>query len=72
MLSHGHWDHGGGLLKAFEMIRAAAPQRSDTDLSAPRHVRRSVALRQPDGGVLPTALVPTPEELAAGGRRSQR
>ena len=28
VLSHGHWDHGGGLLKAFELMRAAAPGRT--------------------------------------------
>jgi 7,8-dihydropterin-6-yl-methyl-4-(beta-D-ribofuranosyl)aminobenzene 5'-phosphate synthase len=27
VLSHGHWDHGGGLLKAFELMRRAAPDR---------------------------------------------
>jgi metal-dependent hydrolase (beta-lactamase superfamily II) len=27
VLSHGHWDHGGGLPKAFELIHAAAPGR---------------------------------------------
>ena len=41
VLSHGHWDHGGGLLKAFELIRTAAPERRRADLSASRHVRRT-------------------------------
>ena len=41
VLSHGHWDHGGGLLKAFELIRAAAPRAKHPDLSASRHVRRA-------------------------------
>ena len=27
VLSHGHWDHGGGLLKAIELMRHASPER---------------------------------------------
>ena len=72
VLSHGHWDHGGGLLKAFELIR---------DRGARTRTRRSTlhpgmfaerGQRQPDGGVLPTALLPTPDELADRRRRARR
>ena len=35
VLSHGHWDHGGGMLKAIELMRAAAPERR----------RRSICIR---------------------------
>jgi 7,8-dihydropterin-6-yl-methyl-4-(beta-D-ribofuranosyl)aminobenzene 5'-phosphate synthase len=66
VLSHGHWDHGGGLLKAFELMRKAAPERQ-----APIYLHPGMfaerAQRQPDGGVLPFAQVPKPEELTAAG-----
>jgi len=68
VLSHGHWDHGGGLLKAFELMGKAAPDRR-----APIYLHPGMfaerAQRQPDGGVLPFAQVPSPEELAAAGAR---
>ena len=47
VLSHGHWDHGGGLLKAFELIQRGITAADDADLSASRHVRR--AWRAPAG-----------------------
>ena len=66
VLSHGHWDHAGGLLKAFELIRAAAPQRR-----APIYLHPGMfaerAQRTPDGGILPMAQVPTTEELSQAG-----
>ena len=67
VLSHGHWDHAGGLLKAFQLMRKAAPERT-----APIYLHPGMfaerGQRQPDGGVLPMALLPTPEELANAGR----
>ncbi len=66
VLSHGHWDHGGGLLKAFELMRKAAPERQ-----VPMYLHPGMfaerGQRQADGGVLPFSRVPTPEELAAAG-----
>jgi 7,8-dihydropterin-6-yl-methyl-4-(beta-D-ribofuranosyl)aminobenzene 5'-phosphate synthase len=68
VLSHGHWDHGGGLLKAFELMRAAAPE-----CSVPIYLHPAMfaerGQRQPDGGVLPTGLLPTPEDLVNAGAR---
>ena len=68
VLSHGHWDHGGGLLKAYELMRAAAPERN-----APIYLHPGMfaerGQRQPDGGVLPTALLPSAEDLANAGAR---
>jgi 7,8-dihydropterin-6-yl-methyl-4-(beta-D-ribofuranosyl)aminobenzene 5'-phosphate synthase len=63
VLSHGHWDHGGGLLKAFELMRAATPNRA-TPIYLHPSMFAERGQRQPDGGVLPMALLPTPEELA--------
>jgi 7,8-dihydropterin-6-yl-methyl-4-(beta-D-ribofuranosyl)aminobenzene 5'-phosphate synthase len=66
VLSHGHWDHGGGLLKAFELMRKAAPDRRVPIYLHPGMFAER-ATRQPDGGLLPMALLPTPDELAAAG-----
>ncbi len=66
VLSHGHWDHGGGLLKAFELIRAAAPQRR-TPIYLHPGMFAERGQRQPDGGVLPGAMLPTPDELTQAG-----
>jgi 7,8-dihydropterin-6-yl-methyl-4-(beta-D-ribofuranosyl)aminobenzene 5'-phosphate synthase len=66
VLSHGHWDHGGGLLKAFELMRRAAPDRRVPIYLHPGMFAER-GQRQPDGGVLPTGLLPTPDELAAAG-----
>jgi 7,8-dihydropterin-6-yl-methyl-4-(beta-D-ribofuranosyl)aminobenzene 5'-phosphate synthase len=65
VLSHGHWDHGGGLLKAFELMQRAAPRAVPIYLHPGMFAERGQ--RQPDGGVLPMALLPTPDEVAAAG-----
>jgi 7,8-dihydropterin-6-yl-methyl-4-(beta-D-ribofuranosyl)aminobenzene 5'-phosphate synthase len=60
MLSHGHWDHAGGLPQALAMIRAANGNRA-----IPLHLHPGMfaerASRQPDGGVLPMDRVPDPD-----------
>jgi 7,8-dihydropterin-6-yl-methyl-4-(beta-D-ribofuranosyl)aminobenzene 5'-phosphate synthase len=66
VLSHGHWDHGGGLLKAFELMRKAMPERKVPIYLHPGMFAERGS-RQPDGGVLPMAILPTPDELAAAG-----
>jgi 7,8-dihydropterin-6-yl-methyl-4-(beta-D-ribofuranosyl)aminobenzene 5'-phosphate synthase len=66
VLSHGHWDHGGGLLKAFELMQQAAPDRHVPIYLHPGMFAER-ATRQPDGGLLPMALLPTPDEFAAAG-----
>jgi 7,8-dihydropterin-6-yl-methyl-4-(beta-D-ribofuranosyl)aminobenzene 5'-phosphate synthase len=66
VLSHGHWDHGGGMPKAIALMRAAASHRS-----APIYLHPGMfaerGQRQPDGGVLPMARLATPEELVQAG-----
>ncbi|MBK1658591.1 MBL fold metallo-hydrolase [Paracraurococcus ruber] len=66
MLSHGHWDHAGGLPQALAMIRAANGGRA-----VPLHLHPGMfaerGSRQPDGGVLPMDRVPPPEAWAAMG-----
>jgi 7,8-dihydropterin-6-yl-methyl-4-(beta-D-ribofuranosyl)aminobenzene 5'-phosphate synthase len=66
MLSHGHWDHAGGIPKALEFIAAANGNRP-----VPLHLHpgmfRERGSRQPDGGVFPMDRVPQPAEWAAMG-----
>ena len=69
VLSHGHWDHGGGLLKAFELIRAAAPQRR-TPIYLHPGMFAERGQRQPDGGVLPGGTAADTGRTDAGRRRA--
>ena len=66
VLSHGHWDHAGGLPKAIEMVRAA-----NGGAAVPLYLHpgmfRERGGRAPDGGVLPMDRVPAPEAWAAMG-----
>ncbi len=70
VLSHGHWDHAGGLPQALALTRAANGGRA-----VPLHLHPGMfaerGSRQPDGGVLPMDRVPTPEEWAAMGADPQ-
>jgi 7,8-dihydropterin-6-yl-methyl-4-(beta-D-ribofuranosyl)aminobenzene 5'-phosphate synthase len=70
VLSHGHWDHAGGLPKAIELVRAANGGRP-----VPLHLHPGMfserGSRQPDGGVLPMDRVPAPAEWAAMGADPQ-
>ena len=60
VLSHGHWDHAGGLPKALEMMRAANGGRRTPCYLHPGMFRER-GMRQPDGGVLPMDYIPPPE-----------
>jgi 7,8-dihydropterin-6-yl-methyl-4-(beta-D-ribofuranosyl)aminobenzene 5'-phosphate synthase len=66
VLSHGHFDHAGGLPEALRLVRAANGGRAVPLFLHPGMFRER-GLRQPDGGVLPLARVPEPEEWAALG-----
>jgi 7,8-dihydropterin-6-yl-methyl-4-(beta-D-ribofuranosyl)aminobenzene 5'-phosphate synthase len=61
MLSHGHWDHAGGIPRALGMIQAANGARPVPLYLHPGmfHERGS---RQSDGGVLPMDPVPSPAQ----------
>lgn len=68
VLSHGHYDHAGGLIQAFDLIHAAnggrpVPCYLHPDMFAER------GSSQQDGGVFPMDFIPTPETLAAHGAR---
>jgi 7,8-dihydropterin-6-yl-methyl-4-(beta-D-ribofuranosyl)aminobenzene 5'-phosphate synthase len=66
MLSHGHWDHAGGIPRALGLILAA-----NCDRPVPLYLHPGMfaerGMRQPDGGVLPVESVPSPEHWAALG-----
>ncbi|MGG5818320.1 MBL fold metallo-hydrolase [Falsiroseomonas sp. HW251] len=59
MLSHGHWDHAGGIPAALAMIRAANGGRP-VPLYLHPGMFRERGSRQPDGGVFPMDRVPDP------------
>ncbi len=66
VLSHGHWDHAGGMLSALDRIGAANGGRK-----VPFHVNPGMfetrALRFQDGRTLPFKDVPSVSELEAHG-----
>lgn len=66
VLSHGHWDHGGGLLRALDMIR-----RGNADVTVPvfvhPHMFGSRAVREPNGAMRPMEDVPGIPALGAHG-----
>ncbi len=66
VLSHGHWDHGGGMLKALALIRARNGNRPVPYYAHPDMFRsRAVKLR--NGPMLPSKNVPSVEMLTAHG-----
>jgi 7,8-dihydropterin-6-yl-methyl-4-(beta-D-ribofuranosyl)aminobenzene 5'-phosphate synthase len=66
VLSHGHWDHGGGLLTAVESVAARRPGRPVPCLVHPgMFVQRATRTR--DGQLIVNALLATPAALARAG-----
>lgn len=68
VLSHGHWDHAGGMVRAIEMIRARQAQ-GDLPFYGHPGMFRTRGRQLPDGSVLPMEDVPSPEALTAAGAR---
>ncbi len=66
VLSHGHWDHAGGMLKAIERIHASNGARSIPYYAHPG-MFRSRARRLPNGEFLPMKDVSNVEALSASG-----
>jgi len=66
VLSHGHWDHGGGMLEAVRRVRAARP---DGDLRCYLHpgMFRQRGMTLPGGHVWPMEDVPTQAQYRAAG-----
>jgi 7,8-dihydropterin-6-yl-methyl-4-(beta-D-ribofuranosyl)aminobenzene 5'-phosphate synthase len=61
MLSHGHWDHAGGIPRALGMIYQTNNGQAVPLYLHPGMFRPRGAL-QPDGGVLPMQPIPPPRE----------
>jgi 7,8-dihydropterin-6-yl-methyl-4-(beta-D-ribofuranosyl)aminobenzene 5'-phosphate synthase len=66
VLSHGHWDHAGGLLAAVESIARSRGSESFTCYVHPGMFRQR-ATKRPDGQLYVNELVPAPEQLSAAG-----
>jgi 7,8-dihydropterin-6-yl-methyl-4-(beta-D-ribofuranosyl)aminobenzene 5'-phosphate synthase len=68
VLSHGHWDHAGGLLAAVESIARSRNGKGFTCYVHPGMFRQR-ATQRPDGQLYVNELVPDPERLSAAGAR---
>ena len=66
VLSHGHWDHAGGLPMALELIKNGNGGRPIPCYLHPGMFRQR-ALPLPDGGLLPIQEIPSPAELSGNG-----
>jgi len=66
MLSHGHWDHAGGLTKALDLI-VTAKGASGVPCYLHPGMFRQRGITLPDSTVLPVEKVPSPEELRKHG-----
>ena len=68
VLSHGHWDHAGGLLVAVESIARNRGAKSFTCYVHPGMFRQR-ATKRPDGQLYVNELLPDPERLSAAGAK---
>jgi 7,8-dihydropterin-6-yl-methyl-4-(beta-D-ribofuranosyl)aminobenzene 5'-phosphate synthase len=68
VLSHGHWDHVGGMTTVLELI-SARQNGARVPLHANAGMFVTRAMRRPDGSLIPFAAVPSPETLEAAGAR---
>jgi 7,8-dihydropterin-6-yl-methyl-4-(beta-D-ribofuranosyl)aminobenzene 5'-phosphate synthase len=66
VLSHGHWDHAGGMLKALDLVRAGNQGRTIPYYAHPGMFRQR-ARRLPNGEFMPMQDVPGIDALAARG-----
>lgn len=66
VLSHGHWDHAGGMLKALDLVRSRNGGRPIPYYAHPG-MFRSRARRLPNGDLMPMKDVPGIEALTAHG-----
>jgi 7,8-dihydropterin-6-yl-methyl-4-(beta-D-ribofuranosyl)aminobenzene 5'-phosphate synthase len=64
-LSHGHWDHGGGLVEAVRLVAGARGAPVPCHVNEGMFARRGNTL--PGGKVLPYRSIPSAAELAQAG-----
>jgi len=67
VLSHGHWDHGGGLVAALEAIAQARGRAVDCYVHPDMFVQRGS--QRPDGAVFVHKPLAGPDALGAAGGR---
>lgn len=67
MLSHGHWDHAGGLTRAFDLISKQKLENHSTPCYLHPDMFRQRGIANPNGDVFPIEKIPTPEELKSHG-----
>ncbi len=63
-ITHGHWDHMGAVIDAIDAIVA---QRDSVTVHVNPLMFRERAVTLPNGRVVPTEKVPTPEDMRAHG-----
>jgi 7,8-dihydropterin-6-yl-methyl-4-(beta-D-ribofuranosyl)aminobenzene 5'-phosphate synthase len=68
VLSHGHWDHAGGLLAAVESITRSRGSKSFACYVHPGMFRQR-ATKRPDGQLYVNELVPDPQRLSEAGAK---
>lgn len=68
MLSHGHWDHAGAMLRALDLAQLRNGGRAVPTYMHPGMYRRR-AMRRPDGALLPFDEVPDARTLEHHGAR---
>ena len=66
VLSHGHWDHAGGMLLALELIRERNGGR-EVPFYAHPGMYATRAMKQPDGSMRLMEDIPSVEALTAHG-----
>jgi 7,8-dihydropterin-6-yl-methyl-4-(beta-D-ribofuranosyl)aminobenzene 5'-phosphate synthase len=66
VLSHGHWDHAGGLLAAVKSVARSRGSKTFTCYVHPGMFRQR-ATKRPDGQLYVNELVPDPEQLSGAG-----
>ncbi|WP_109353976.1 MBL fold metallo-hydrolase [Sphingorhabdus sp. EL138] len=62
VLSHGHWDHAGGLLQALDLIQAAE-EKPELPVYLHPEMFRQRALPMPNEGLLPIKDIPNPQDI---------
>jgi len=67
MLSHGHWDHAGGLTRAFDLISKQKQDHNNTPCYLHPDMFRQRGIAKPNGEVVPIEQIPTPDELQQHG-----
>ena len=68
VLSHGHWDHAGGLESAIKAIAGARPE-PQVDCYVHPGMFRQRAAKRPNGDFGVHAPIPDPQKLASAGAR---